>query len=131
METLWLCHGSFDLWREKKIVAALEKAPEKIVQDASARFQFHITVENFPFIEQVVPLIRKNKIDVEQIVLENGNSLKIKTILSTSLLQKILRSSNKQMSITADGNSRSEYDRIDSNDSSDKKNGAVICIKMK
>ncbi|MDR3180218.1 MAG: hypothetical protein LBT70_04980 [Holosporaceae bacterium] len=148
MEIVWLAYGFFNLWREKQIIAALAKTPAKIVRDASSSFQFKITRENFSSIEQLAKIlknashpahifraaaavIRKNKIAVEQIVLENNNSLKIKTTLNKSQWHRMLKSNPEGLSISLERNFRSEFDRLDSGDSSDEKIGALICIKMK
>ncbi|MDR2794397.1 MAG: hypothetical protein LBB12_01305 [Holosporaceae bacterium] len=148
MEIIWLIFGFFDLWKEKQIVASMAKVPEKIVQDASSVFQFKITGENFSFIEQLIKIlknsshlarvfcaaasvIRKNKIDVEQVVLENSDSVKIRATLNRSRWHRILQSNYEGMSISLEKNLRSEFDRLDSTESSDEKIGAVICIKTK
>ncbi|GHT90287.1 hypothetical protein FACS1894122_00280 [Alphaproteobacteria bacterium] len=62
-----------------------------------------------------------------------GTTIKLKTTLNTSLMNKLQQLSNDRMSITVEKteNTRSEYELLDANDSSHKKFEAVICIKMK
>ncbi|GHU11974.1 hypothetical protein FACS189449_04610 [Alphaproteobacteria bacterium] len=150
VEVLCLLYFSVGIAQEKQIIAFVKMESEKIAKDASSNFQFKINDGNYQFIERVIEIlknakspidvfrevssiIKKNKIDIEQLIIEKNKLVKLRTTLNTSLMNKLQQLSNDRMSITVEKteNTHSEYELIDANDSSDKKFGAVICIKMK
>ncbi|GHT97895.1 hypothetical protein FACS1894126_2770 [Alphaproteobacteria bacterium] len=149
-EVLCLLCCSVKVAQEEQNVISIKMATEKSVKDASGNFQFKVNDKNYQFIERLIEIlksakspldvfqevssiIKKNKIDIEQIIIEKNKQIKLRTTLTTSLMNKLLRLSNDHMSITVEKteNTNSEYELIDANDPSNKKFGAIICIKMK
>ncbi|MDR1375451.1 MAG: hypothetical protein LBJ45_01390 [Holosporaceae bacterium] len=119
---------------------------KKTVAVEAKNLHLKINVDNFPFLRQFVDILRnssnpldgfelisqfchKNRIRVEQLSMENCNSVQIKTLLNKKKFEKIQKYRGKRLEISTkklstEGN---EYEELET----DKEFGALLCIKIK
>jgi hypothetical protein len=125
---------------EKKSMRTLQKN-ELVVTD---NLNLEINVDNLLHIKQLITALKdcanpigflakvsemcsRNKIQVEQLSMENGNQMKIKTSLHKEQFEKLQKSSGDQLDVQITISSGEEYEEL----STDKKLGVVLCIKAK
>ncbi|MDR2268182.1 MAG: hypothetical protein LBD81_01870 [Holosporaceae bacterium] len=150
LETMWLVNLEMKCIDMQHSIKVMEEFSENTVAHDSSHIKLRINNNNFRQMEQLfyllkaaknplwalretAMLVEKSAIKVDRLIMEKCSSIKMNTVITKSLENKLLRLYNDVTSIHIEKIStrNSEYEKIDVNDSANKKYGAMVCIKMK
>ncbi|MDR1361587.1 MAG: hypothetical protein LBJ16_00025 [Holosporaceae bacterium] len=150
LESMWLVNQERQCAELQPPSATSEKFSEKIVQNISSHLKFRINDHTLRQAEELLrilkvaknplkllgkisAIINQNDIPVERLIMENCDSATINTSLDRLVEDKLQQLHSDTVAIQLEKSARgnAEYEKIDTQDSSGTKYGAVICIKAK